>query len=147
MNRIEVRDMTGLYKKELLLYSLFDVSFKTPVRLMRLVYFVLVGIVWAPWWILLLGLSPWSIGIALSVPIVLSDMMSKPMWGGKSFMAFFKTQMAYISNPKIYYDNYASKKLGTYKVEHEYTVSRAIDYYKLLQLEKEEYKLRKKKRK
>ena len=46
MEYLEVLDMTNLFTKEILLYSLFDLRFKKPVRFMLIVYFVLTFFLW-----------------------------------------------------------------------------------------------------
>lgn len=141
---IQVLDMTGLFKKEILIYSFFDMHFRTPVRIVTWLYFFLLSAIWTlP--ILYLSWPPSSyiIIIAIGIPAVLANLMGKPIWGGKSFMSWFRCQVQYMSHPKMYYDCISgSKKLGNYRINNVYTVSRSRDYYKLYLLQKEE-KIRK----
>lgn len=137
---IQVLDMTGLFKKEILIYSFFDMHFKTPVRIVTWLYFLLLSVIWTfPIMYLFWPPSSYIIIIAVGIPVVLANLMGKPIWGGKSFMSWFICQIKYISHPKMFYDCISGKKnLGNYHINNVYTVSRSRDYYKLYLLQKEE---------
>lgn len=138
---LQVLDMTTLFKKEILIYSFFDIHFKTPVRIMLIVYFFILSLVWTLPFFLIFGfsLSPYKMILAFGVPAVLSTMMSKPIWGGKTFFSWFKCQCEYVTHPKMYYDCIPGPtKLEDFKIDNKYTVSRTRDYYKLYLLRKEE---------
>lgn len=145
-NHIVVLDMTKLFTKEILLYSLFDIAFRSPVRLMLGVYIILLGIIWSlPMAILLWPLNVYTALIVFGPTFALANLMSKPIWGGKSFPSWLKAQLFFASNPKHYYDNIARKDIGNeFKIDNIYTVSRRDDYRKLLILSREEGKKLKK---
>lgn len=144
---IVVLDMTKYFTKEILLYSLFDVSFQTPVRLMLGVYLIIMGIIWSlPLALLLWPLNVYSALIVFGPTVLLANLMSKPIWGGKSFKDWLSAQLSFATNPKLYYDTIARKGIGeSLVIDHHYTVSRRKDYFKLLNLAKEEHKNKKKK--
>lgn len=64
--------------------------------------------------------------------------MSKPIWNGKSFLSFAKTQLKYLLRPKVSYDWKIKPKNSVYEVDTMITVSRHDDYNKLYKLVKEE---------
>lgn len=137
---IPIIDMTRLFRKEILLYSLFDLHFKTPVRLMFGVYFILLLLIWAlPIFILFWPPNVYVAAIALVIPYGLAQLMSKPIWGGKSFLKWLRCQIRYIRSPKAYYDTKPRGALRSYTIDHTYIVSRARDFRKLFLLRKEEY--------
>lgn len=132
-NYVIVKDMTKLFNKEMLLYSLADFSFKTPKRVSFLVYSILLfGIYSVPLIYFLWPLNQYTAMLALIPPFVLGNLMSKPIWGGKSFISWGKCQIKFILSKKRYYDGIGNKKLrAKYTVDHSYTVSRRKDYYEL----------------
>lgn len=144
---IEVLDMTRLFNKEILIYSFFDMHFKTPVRIVTWLYFFVLSAIWTlPVLYIFWPPSPYIVAIAVVIPAVLANLMGKPIWGGKSFLSWFICQIKYVMNPKMYYDCLAGDRdLGTYEIDNSYTVSRTRDYYKLYLLKKQE-KLNKRKR-
>ena len=105
---VRVLDMTNLFSKELLIYSLFDIKFKKPVRLIFWVYLFITFAIWG-------------------LPIGLATIMSKPIWGGKSFYDWTKTQIIYLTSPKYYCDHKPVKKEHTYKIDNSIAVSRRSD--------------------
>lgn len=137
---IYVLDMTSLFKKEILIYSFFDMHFRTPVRIVTWLYFFLLSIIWTiPILYIFWPPGVYTLAIAVGIPAVLANLMGKPIWGGKSFMSWFTCQLKYVFKPKVYYDCIAgSKNLGTFNINHTYTVSRTRDYYKLYLLRKKE---------
>lgn len=136
-NRIEVLDMTSLFTKELLLYSLFDFKFKRPVRIAFLMYVVLLLLIWSLPIALTFGVSNVYLAVfAFVPPFPLAASMSKPIWGFKPFTHWFATQVKFLSSPKAYFDFVALPKLEKYNINHVYTLSRAKDYLKLYKLKK-----------
>lgn len=134
MKRIVVLDMTKLFTKELLIYSLFDIRFQSPLRIMLLVYIFLLGLIWTVPIIYLFRnlINVYTMSLALVPNFILAYYMSKPIWGGKSFFDWFKCQIKYLLSPKMYFDNRAIHKDVTYKIDSEFTISRAKDFEKLI---------------
>ena len=136
MRYILVKDMTRLFTKEMLLYSLFDISFKKPIRLVFLVYLILLLLIYSlPLTILLWPFNKYSAMLIIIPPFLLASLMSKPIWGGKSFFSWFKCQLKYAFSPKRYYDGKGIRKINRkYFVKHSYTVSRRKDFNKLFRM-------------
>lgn len=147
-NYILVKDMTKLFNKEMLLYSMFDLSFKKPIRVVFLVYLILLLGIWtAPLTYFLWPLGPYKAMFIFGPPFLMANLMSKPIWGGKSFFSWFKCQLRFAFSKKRYYDGYGKRNLNVkYTVNHTYTVSRRKDFIELfnqIQREKAEEKQRK----
>lgn len=138
--RVRVTNMTSLFSKEMLIYSFFDIRLKSPLRVIGLFYFIIlftiIGVpvlyfTWPP--------NVYSMMVALGIPFGGATLMSKPIWNGKSFISFAKTQVKYIIRPKVLYDWKAKSKNTEYEVEGLITVCRRDDYKKLAeQIKKEE---------
>lgn len=130
---IRVLDMTSLFTKELLMYSMFDIQFARPVRLKYVAYLILWLIIWTTP-ILMLTWVPGPYGwiIAVAPPFGMAHLMSQPVWGGKSFVQWFTTQINFISSPKTFLDGKVSNEIGSYRIDNKYTVSRRSDFVKLL---------------
>ena len=144
MKYIEVLNMTSLFKKELLIYSLFDIRFHKPFRVVYIMYIFLLGIVWTVPFSYIFGIGgPYTFMMAILPPIGLAGLMAKPIWGGKSFFDWFITQIKYLGRPKFYYDLKNGNPMKTYKINHEITVSRRDDFYILKELRKQRKKGRK----
>lgn len=135
MEPVRVLNMTRLFDKELLIYSFADIRLKKPARVVWLLYFLILVVIWAVPIFMWLPLTPYTLVLALGVPIGGASLMSKPIWGGKKFFDFMKCQIAFIGEPKIFYDCHAGTKLSDYKINHTYQVSRRREYQKLLILE------------
>lgn len=134
-----VFDFTKLFKKERLLYSLFDKSFKTPIQLMYGVYFLILTLFISVPLLLIFGIKfKILVMFAIGLPFVGAKLLSSPIWGGKSFASFLKVQLKFIFNPKHYYDLRAIKGTGDYLIHNEILVSRRNDYYELYKISKEE---------
>lgn len=139
MNEVKVTNMTSLFSKEMLIYSFFDLRLKSPLRVIAILYFMLLfGIVGVPVLILAWPPNVYSVMIAFGVPIGGSILMSKPIWNGKSFLSFAKTQVKYLLRPKVTYDWKVKSKDTVYEVNSMITVSRHDDYNELYRLVKEE---------
>lgn len=131
-NYIEVKDMTRLFTKEILLYSLFDISLKKPLRIVFLGYLVLLFVIWGLPMYLIFGMdNPYIAMIIVLPPFGLARLMSQPIWNGKSFISWFKCQLKFATSVKKYYDGKAIKSFAKYKIDHKITVSRRKDYIKL----------------
>lgn len=146
MEYLEVLDMTNLFTKEILLYSLFDLRFKKPVRFMLIVYFVLTFFLWTvPLFFLFFKnhINPYSVAFLLIPPFALANVMSKPIWNNKSFFSWLKCQIRFIFSAKYYYDNRAIKFPLFLKFNNQFTVSRTRDFYKLYAIQKELHEARK----
>lgn len=69
----------------------------------------------------------WTAFLIFGPPVGLAAIMSKPIWGGKSFYDWTKTQILYLSSPKYYCDHKPAKKEYTYKIDNSIVVSRRSD--------------------
>lgn len=131
--------MTSLFKKEMLIYSFFDIRLKRPMRVVGFLYFLILFVVigipiiifsWPP--------GPYSLIFAIGIPFAGASVMSKPIWNGKSFYSFFKTHIKYFTRPRVLYDWKARSKNVTYKVNSMITVSRHDDFNELYRITREE---------
>lgn len=138
MRIIKVTNMTSLFSKEMLIYSFFDIRLKSPLRVMAVLYFfMLFGIIGAPIFMVSWPPNVYSLTIAVGVPLGGAMLMSKPIWNGKTFFSFMKTQIRYFLRPKITYDWKDRSKETKYNVNTTIYVSRHSDYNKLYRLVKE----------
>lgn len=143
MNLIRVLDMTKLFKKEIMLYSIADIHFNTPKRLMFGVYFLILCVLWAVPLVYIFGFSfsPYTLMFYFGVPYGAAFFMSRPIWGGKSFFSWFKCMMKFAFSPKQFYDGRNVKTVGFNFVPHVYIlISRTRDFQKLAKIEIEDRK-------
>lgn len=139
MRIVKVTNMTSLFSKEMLIYSFFDIRLKSPLRVMAILYFFLLfGIIGVPTFMLFWPPNPYSLTIAVGIPIGGAILMSKPIWNGKTFFSYIKTQIKYLLRPKITYDWKSKPKNNVYYVNNNIMVSRHADYNKLYRQVKEE---------
>jgi len=143
MKPIEVTNMTSLFNKEMLIYSFFDIRLKSPLRVVGLFYFIILFfLIGAP--ILMFTWPPnvYTMFIALGIPFGGAYFMSKPIWNGKSFISFAKTQIKYFTRSKVLYDWKTRSKNDKYIVDSQIIVSRHDDYNELYKIVKEEEELK-----
>ena len=143
MKEVKVTNMTSLFNKEMLIYSFFDIILQSPLRVVGMLYFiVLFALIGAP--ILIVSWPPnvYSMAIALGIPFGGAYFMSKPIWNGKSFYSFAKTQIKYFASPKVWFDGKSRSKNTQYIVESQIIVSRHEDYKKLYEIVKKEEELK-----
>lgn len=143
MKSIEVTNMTSLFNKEMLIYSFFDIRLKSPLRVVGLFYFIILFfLVGAPVLMFTWPPSVYTMAIALGIPLGGAYFMSKPIWNGKSFMSFAKTQVKYFTRSKVLYDWKTRSKNDKYIVNSQIVVSRHDDYNELYEILKEEEELK-----
>lgn len=124
--------MTGLFKKEILVYSFFDLRLKKPFRLMLGVYFAIVFLLFSvPFFILMWPPGPVKLAIGLGVPSFAANFMVRPIFNGRPFFSAMKVYLDYIRNPKIFFDMKESKPLQNYRIDEYCLVSRRRDYLRL----------------
>lgn len=139
MKGIEVTNMTSLFNKEMLIYSFFDIRLKSPLRVIGLFYFIMLfALIGVP--VLMLTWPPnvYTMFVAVGIPFGGAYFMSKPIWNGKSFMSFIKTQIKYLLRPKVLYDWKFKSKNDKYMIDSQILVSRHDDYNELYQIVKKE---------
>lgn len=132
MKEVEVTNMTSLFSKDMLIYSFFDIRLKSPLRVVAVLYFILLFIIiGVP--VLMISWPPnvYTMAIAVGIPFGGSYFMSKPIWNGKSFLSFSKTQLKYLIKPKVLYDWKACSRENKYIVDNQTLVSRHDDYNEL----------------
>lgn len=142
MQPVTVLNMTRLFDKEMLIYSFFDVKLKKPARVVFILYFFLLILLWAVPLAFILPLNPYTGALMIAVPIGGASLMSKPIWGGKKFFSWLQTQFKFISEPKYFYDCRAGKRLEDVRIDNTILVSRDRDYKKLLKLEQQRLEMR-----
>lgn len=142
MKPVTVLNMTRLFDKEMLIYSFFDVKLKKPARVVFILYFFLLILLWTVPLAFIFPLNPYTAALMLAVPIGGASLMSKPIWGGKKFFSWLTTQFKFISEPKYFYDCRAGKALNDFRVDSKILVSRDRDYQKLLALEQKRLELK-----
>lgn len=143
MREIRVTNMTSLFNKEMLIYSFFDIRLKSPLRVIGLFYFIILFfLIGVP--ILMFSWPPnvYTMAFALGIPFGGSYVMSKPIWNGKSFLSFAKTQLKFWTRSKVLYDWKKRDKNDKYMVDSQIIVSRHDDYYELYNIVKEEEELK-----
>ena len=141
MDRVQVLNMSGLYNKEIMLYSFFDIRFKTPVRLSVWLYTAVVFLIFGLPFIKLTGgfdFNVYKLAIAFGIPFAAGNFMAKPIFNGRPFFAAMKILITYIINEKIYFDNKASKELPEYKIDEIHLISRRRDFNKLFNMKYQE---------
>lgn len=139
MDRIQVTNMTSLFNKDMLIYSFFDIRLKQPLRIVGVFYFIILFIlIGIPTFIFIWPPNVYSLVFAVGVPAGGAVAMSKPIWNGKSFFSFARTQIRYFSRPKVLYDWKDQPQTTVYKVNSSILVSRADDYNKLYKIVKRE---------
>lgn len=142
MNPIPVLNMTQLFNKEMLIYSFFDIRLKKPARVIFILYLFILLLGWTLPLFLILPLNPYTAALMIGVPVGGATLMSKPIWGGKKFFSWLKTQIQFIAAPKHYYDCNAGKKLENFIIDSKVLVSRDEDYNKLRILEQRRIEMR-----
>lgn len=143
MRRVKVTNMTSLFSKDMLIYSFFDIRLKQPLRVVGILYFlVLFLLIGVPILIITWPLNVYTLVLTVGGSFGGAYAMSKPIWNGKSFFSFIKTQINYLLRPKVLYDWRKGPKETEYSVESNITVSRHNDYNKLYEIVKEEEDLK-----
>lgn len=138
MKTTKVINMTSLFSKEMLIYSFFDIRLKSPLRVAAVLYFVILFlIIGLPVMYITWPVNVYTLIFSLGVPVGGAMLMSKPIWNGKSFYSFAKTQVKYIMRPKALYDWKSRSKNQNYEVDTYITISRHEDYNKLYRRLKE----------
>lgn len=133
---IKVLNMTRLFKKEIMLYSLFDIRFKKPFRVMIGVYFIILFLLIGLPIVKTFGVNVYSVMLGLFPLIVMANYMAKPIWNGRPFFSWLFVQIIYVLKPKIYYDNLSSKPLRDKHIDHYYVIPRRDDFLKLIHAKK-----------
>ncbi|HHT97138.1 MAG TPA: hypothetical protein GXZ90_04500 [Clostridiales bacterium] len=143
MKEVRVTNMTSLFSKEMLIYSLFDLRLQSPLRVVGLIYFILLFfIVGIPIFMISWPPNVYTMFLAMGIPFGGAYLMSKPIWNGKSFLSFSKTHVRYFTRPKILYDWKNRSNNTNYIVKSQILVSRHDDYNELYRLTKEEEALK-----
>lgn len=139
MRQVRVSDITGLFSKDILIYSMFDIQLRQPLQVIRIVYFaIFAGLIGVPI-IAIFGFNAYSAMTGLGIPFFLSGLMAKPIFEGRNLIAWAKSNISYLLSPKYYYDNSEGKLIRKHEnVEQVVLVSRHKDYNKLFQQELKE---------
>lgn len=135
MRPVRVLNMTRLFDKEMLIYSFFDIRLKKPARVVFILYFFVLAAIWTVPLLIIFPFNPYLLFLEFGVPFAGASLMSKPIWGGKKFVSFLKTQLQYMRSSKYFYDGKAGKKMVSYDIDNTILVSRRKDYEKLMRLE------------
>lgn len=139
MNPVVVKNLNALFSREVLIYSFYDVKLKKPARLVTIGYFIALALITTVPVLILTGFeSPKLVIVTLALSIGGAMLMSKPIWGGRSFFKYMKIQIKYIMSPRFYADNKPAKDNVSLHINSTIQVSRHDDYNKLYQITKEE---------
>lgn len=141
MNEIKVTNMTSLFRKDMLLYSFFDIRLKSPVRVVAVLYFFLLLIITGTLALLFrLPFNVYTLMVVVGIPFGGAMIMSKPQsfFDGKNFASWAKTQYRYYNRPKELFDWESKPKETRYKVNSIITISRHDDYNELYKIKKSE---------
>lgn len=121
-------NMTNFFNRELFMYSLGDIKFQKPVSLKKVAYTTAFLIMWTLPIILIFGIhiNIFFVFIVLAPPIVMGNIASKPMFGGKTLIEWVKSTVGFIGEPKGWTDLNPSKTLdsGMVFVENEIWIGR-----------------------
>lgn len=132
---VPVVNLTNFFNRELLMYSLGDIKFKKPVALKKVAYITLFLIVWTVPLVLIFGVptGPIRAIIYFVIPIVLGNVASKPVFGGKGLIDFVKTLFNFAQEPNGWLDFKNSKDLDNevLYIESEVWISRRREIAKL----------------
>lgn len=138
---IKVLDLTETFHRDLLIHSMGKTQFKSPIPLSFFAY--------TAFWIVVFGvpffLLTWRwlhmtvvVSVSAGIPVTFAILMSKPIWEGRKFSAFFGSLMDYWRSPKAFYEGRAGEKLAPYTIDKKILVDRTNDYKYLYELVKEE---------
>ena len=84
MKKVQVTNMTSLFNKDMLIYSLFDIKLQSPLRVIGIFYFIILFIVFGiPVFLLTWPPNVYSVFIGIGGPLGGAYLMSKPIWNGK----------------------------------------------------------------
>lgn len=122
-----ILNMTGFFNRELFMYALGDIRFKTPISLKKAAYVMGFLLIWTLPIILIMGLqfTPLFLAFAIAPPVVLGNFAGKPVWGGKPLFDFLKSLFTFIKEPKGWTDlKNNNMKEDVYFVENEIYASR-----------------------
>lgn len=125
---LPVINMTNFFNRELFMYSMGDIKFKKPISLKKMVFTLVFFIVWTLPIFFILGISSnmLLLGLTVAPPFILGHYATKPVWGGKSMLDFFKTSINFLSEPKGWVDTKPIRdtKGETFTVKQEIWISR-----------------------
>lgn len=110
MTGIPILNKTKFFHRPLFLYALGDVPLKKPLELRKIAFTILFFALWALPIILIFGfkLDPFFFIITFGIPLILANIINKPIFGGKTAFAFLKTIYTYITEGKCYTDLHRS---------------------------------------
>lgn len=130
-----VINMTEYFNRPLYMYSLGDIRFSKPIALKKLAYIMGTMIVWSLPIILIFGikLTPVYTAIVIGPPLLIGNWMSKPSFGGMSFIQFLKVCFRFINEPKGWADLRGTDEVEEtdYYANHEIWISRRRDLHYL----------------
>lgn len=123
-------NMTGFFKRELMMYALGDINLKKPISLVKLGYTAAFLVIWTVPWVLILGATAisnvaWGAWV-FGIPIGLGHVATMPIFGGKKLFDWAKTSINFIKDAKVWGDTWPLEKLSkeVYYVDDSIWVSR-----------------------
>lgn len=131
MNPIIVRNMTKLLTKESYMYSLGGLSFTYPIKMSKILYFIIVWLIVFLPMLFLMGFNWVTLAIPVGAGLGLGQLFSSPIWDGKTFPKFIAAKIYFYKMPKEYFDNRAIDPYTNHKIDYTIQVSRRKDYQKL----------------
>ncbi len=125
-----VFDKTGLFHREVILYSVGDLSMPFPMRVSQIVYATLFLLLWSGPILTLFGMHMtwWFLLFAFGPPVALAYLAGRPIWGGKKLPGFVKSNVAFAVSPKCWTDMYATHtEHGAWRTDTAVWVSRRAE--------------------
>lgn len=130
-----VINMTSYFNRPMFMYSLGDIRFSKPIALKKLAYIIVAMILWALPLLLIFGIHLNVLYLALVIvpPFFIGNWMSKPSFGGMSFLNFAKVCLQYMNEPKGWADLRGTDEVEEteYYVQHETWISRRRELHYL----------------
>lgn len=137
-------NMTNFFNREMFMYSLGDIKFKKPISLRKVAYATLFIILWTIPIFFIWGLKLDLVYLVFMFgpPLALAHFSTQPVFGGKTLVAFVKTMIKFIQEPKGWTCLNESKHYGddVYYVESEIWVGRRRELQILADIKEQNFK-------
>jgi hypothetical protein len=128
MQRVVVLNFTKFFRRELYMYAFGDIKLRKPISLKKVGYTVMFGIIWTLPLFLIIGIkfNLFYVAILLGVPVVLGNLASRPIFGGKGMFDYLRAIFGFIGESKIWTDLEGTRNRGEdiLFADNEYWVSR-----------------------
>lgn len=132
---LEVKNMTDLFSRELVIYGFKELKLKKPILISMIFYLFFFAIILVPIGWKIAGFGFYGVGIPIAISWGLANLLTKPIWNKRKFLSYLIIQIKYFFNPRTFYDGKAGKpEFPIYHIDESYTVSRRKDFKTLFAL-------------